>query len=148
VAVLALLGLAIPSSALSQVFEGPYYGQVVRVIDGDNFEATVELGPTISATISVRIRDIDAPELFRPRCPQERLGAIKAKDDLEYPLPAGTEIRLEDVEADSFSGRVLAVAFRQGDERGRKLEDLMLNRGTVVGWSGVGEAFDWCRDAE
>lgn len=143
------MALAAPQTAQANVFSGPYYGTVSRVIDGDNFEATVELWPTTSATVSVRIKGIDAPELFRPKCAQERLGAIEAKSDLEELLLTDeTEIRLQEVEADSFSGRVLAVVFRQKEERGRTLSELMLNRGNVVVWTGDGDDVDWCENAD
>ncbi|MGB3554695.1 MAG: hypothetical protein WBA25_08655 [Jannaschia sp.] len=114
------------------------------MIDGDNFEANVKIWPTISSTVSVRIRGLDAPELFRPDCPQEKLGAQEALADLEDLLPEGTLVRLEQVAADAFSGRVLAVVFRQGPERGRTLQELLHNRGIVQNWAPGEPAIDWC----
>ena len=131
-------------SAQADDFAGPYYGEVLRVIDGDNFEAKVDIWPTVSATVSVRIKGIDAPELFRPSCPQEKLGAMEARDDLESLLPPGTLVRLEEVQADDFSGRVVAVAYRQGPDRGRTLVELLLNRGNVVAWEPGQADVDWC----
>lgn len=135
------------NASISQVgseFEGPYFGKVTRVVDGDNFEAKVEIWPTISATVSVRVRGFDAPEKFRPQCPQERLGAAEAEQDMVEILPIGTLIRLENVVEDSFAGRVIADAFRQGPDRGRTILELMINRGNVVRWTPSDGAVDWC----
>lgn len=133
-----------PIAARADRFDGPYFGVVERVIDGDTFEATVEVWPNLSATVSVRISGIDAPELFRPQCPQERLGAQAAKEALQEIAPAGTAIRLEDVELGSFAGRVIAVAYRQGESRGRTLVELLSNRGVVEEWTSGDADVDWC----
>src|SRR5262249_6058564 len=47
---------------------------VLRVIDGDTFEAQVHVWPGMEITTKVRLRDIDAPEL-RAHCSQERVRA-------------------------------------------------------------------------
>src|SRR5215470_4926396 len=46
--------------------------EVLRVIDGDTFEARVRVWPGIDITTKVRLRNIDTPEL-RARCPDERV---------------------------------------------------------------------------
>ncbi len=139
-----LAGLLATTATFAEEFAGPYFGEVVRVIDGDNFEAKIEIWPTISSTVSVRIAGIDAPELFRPQCPQEALGARAAKEALRELIPPKTEVRLEHVEADSFSGRVLAVVYRQKLERGRTLTELLLNRDVVELWTPGDPDIDWC----
>ena len=55
--------------------------EVVRVIDGDTFEARVHLWPGLDITTRVRLRGIDAPE-FKARCNEERLRAEAARDAL------------------------------------------------------------------
>lgn len=138
---LAFLGA---STSFADSFPGPYFGEVVGIVDGDNFEARIDIWPTISATVSVRIRGIDAPEIFRPECEEERENAKKAKAVLEKLIPIGTSVRLEDVQADSFSGRVVATAYRQREERGRTLVELLLNRGVVVPWNVDEPKPVWC----
>jgi micrococcal nuclease len=128
------------------LFSGPYFGEVIRVIDGDTLEAKVELWPTISATVSVRLKGVDAPELTRPECAPEALGAKAAKEAMDEVLQPGTRIRLEAVEEDSFSGRVVADAFRQGDERGRTLVELLKRRGAICPWKPGQPDIDWCSD--
>jgi endonuclease YncB( thermonuclease family) len=49
-----------------------YPARVVRVIDGDTFEARVRVRPGLEVTTRVRLRRIDAPELHA-RCASEFL---------------------------------------------------------------------------
>src|SRR5581483_2642633 len=55
--------------------------QVVRVIDGDTFEARVNVWPGIDITTRVRLRGIDAPEMHA-RCDAEQAKARAARDAL------------------------------------------------------------------
>ena len=59
-----------PERVASAGFEGPVSADVVRVIDGDTFEANAQiwLGETIA--VRVRVAGIDAPELHA-RCEDE-----------------------------------------------------------------------------
>jgi micrococcal nuclease len=140
----AVLALGV-GNATAEEFPGPYYGEVIRVIDGDTFEAKVEIWPSLSSTVSVRLKGIDAPELRRWKCEQEKLDADDAKAKMEEILPVGTRVRLEDVESDSFAGRVVAEVLRQGDERGRTLIELLLNReAAVCPWMPSQPDVDWC----
>ncbi len=146
---LILLAAAIARVGVTRAeeFPGPYFGEVTRVIDGDTFEANVEIWPTISATVSVRLRGVDAPEIRRPKCPQESLGAKMAQEAMTDILSAGTRVRLENVENDSFAGRVVADVLRQGDERGRTLTELMRNReAPLCPWVPGQPDIDWCGD--
>ncbi|MGC1487199.1 MAG: thermonuclease family protein [Albidovulum sp.] len=135
-----------PVFAAQMEFPGPYFGEVIRVIDGDTFEAKIEIWPTISATVSVRLKGVDAPELRRSECPQERLGAAEAKDAMEDILPMGTRVRLENVEKDAFAGRVVADVFKQGEVRGSTLTTLMIRRAMVLPWVPGDPDIDWCND--
>lgn len=42
--------------------ENKYFGQVLRVLDGDTFEILIELGFGVSQKFSVRLDGIDTPE--------------------------------------------------------------------------------------
>jgi len=59
-------------------------------------------------------------------------------------LPIGTRVRLENVEVDAFSGRVVADVLRQGTDRGRTIVELMMNRGNVVLWTPDQPNIEWC----
>jgi endonuclease YncB( thermonuclease family) len=55
--------------------------EVLRVFDGDTFEARVDIWPGMQITTKVRLRGIDAPEMHA-RCDDERSKAISARDAL------------------------------------------------------------------
>jgi endonuclease YncB( thermonuclease family) len=65
-ALVAGLGLASGAAAQDSPYPGPYFGEVIRVIDGDTFEAEFGIWPSIRSVVSVRIAGIDAPGIHRP----------------------------------------------------------------------------------
>lgn len=81
--------------------------EVLRVIDGDTFEARVRVWPGIEITTKIRLRGIDAPELSKPRCQEERLKGFAAREALQAILAQG-EVRVSGVALDKYGGRVLA----------------------------------------
>jgi endonuclease YncB( thermonuclease family) len=86
-----------PASAL----RSGHPAEVVRVIDGDTFEARVRIWPGMDVTTRVRLRGIDAPELHA-RCEDERVKALAARD-----APAGGRFdRHRRVGQDKYGGRV------------------------------------------
>jgi len=87
---------------------GAYAAEVLRVLDGDTFEARVRAWPGIDITTKVRLRGIDAPEM-RARCPEERAKAEAARDALAAML-RGTEVIISRVGLDKYGGRVDADA--------------------------------------
>ena len=56
-----------------------YQAYVERIVDGDTFEATVDLGFGVSIKQTFRLRGVDTPETFRPRCEAEREHGAQAK---------------------------------------------------------------------
>ena len=67
---------------------GTHPAEVLRVIDGDTFEARVHVWPGLDITTKVRLRGIDAPEL-KAHCPAERAMAEAARDALRDMLAEG-----------------------------------------------------------
>jgi endonuclease YncB( thermonuclease family) len=97
------------ASALSRSpIAGRYPAEVLRVIDGDTFEARVHVWPGIAITTKVRLRGIDAPEM-RARCEHERIKAEAARDALRAMLVAGA-VAISSVSLDKYGGRVDADA--------------------------------------
>jgi endonuclease YncB( thermonuclease family) len=139
-----VLCLAAPVAAQQAEYAGPYLGRVVRVIDGDTFEAEVRLWPTITARVSVRLKGFDAPELLRPACEGERLQATLARAEMVGLLPEGQEIVLENVEAGSFAGRVVADVYRVATVNRVDLAMLPARRAAVRPWTPGEPAIDWC----
>ncbi len=79
---------------------------VIRIIDGDTFEAAVD-----GRTTTVRLLNVDTPETKDPDSPVECLGP-EATAGLEQLLPVGSKVRLElDVEPLDKYGRTLAGVF-------------------------------------
>jgi len=85
-----------------------YPVDVVRVIDGDTFEANVHVWPGMTIDTKVRLRDIDAPELHA-RCPDEYAKADAARTALTRILAEGG-VAISKVGIDKYGGRVDAVA--------------------------------------
>ncbi|MFF2242564.1 thermonuclease family protein [Arthrobacter sp. NPDC058130] len=79
---------------------------VIRVIDGDTFEASIN-----GEQKTVRLLNVDTPETKDPNAPVECMGP-EATKGLEQLLPVGAKIRLElDVEPLDKYGRTLAGVF-------------------------------------
>jgi endonuclease YncB( thermonuclease family) len=87
---------------------GTHPAEVLRVIDGDTFEARVHVWPGLDITTKVRLRGIDAPEL-KAHCPAERAMAEAARDALRDMLAAGA-VGVSAVTPDKYGGRVVADA--------------------------------------
>jgi endonuclease YncB( thermonuclease family) len=112
--------------------------QVLRVLDGDTFEARVGVWPGIEITTKVRLRGIDAPEL-RARCPQEHVRAVAARDALAGLLAEGA-VGISRVTHDKYGGRVVA------DASTRQTADIafaLLRGGHVRTYQG-GRRDSWC----
>ena len=86
------------------VLRSGHPAEVVRVIDGDTFEARVRVWPGMDITTRVRLRGIDAPELHA-RCDNERVKALTARDALARLLAEGS-VGISRVGQDKYGGRV------------------------------------------
>ena len=133
-----------PSTVAARTAEKPaasranHPAQVVRVLDGDTFEARVSVWPGIDITTKVRLRGIDAPEL-RAHCAEERTRAQLARDALVALLAEGA-VGITHVTPDKYGGRVVA------DAATRKTADIsaaLLHAGLVRRYAG-GRRESWC----
>ena len=68
-----------------------YPAEVLRVIDGDTFEARLRVWPGLEVVTKVRLAGIDAPELSA-RCAREHALAAQARDRPSLPsmIPGGS----------------------------------------------------------
>jgi endonuclease YncB( thermonuclease family) len=114
--------------------------EVLRVIDGDTFEARVHVWPGLDITTKVRLRGIDAPEL-RARCAAERTMAEAARDALGAMLAEGT-VGISGVTLDKYGGRVVADA---GTRSIPNVSSEMLAKGHARRYAG-GRRHGWCDD--
>jgi endonuclease YncB( thermonuclease family) len=115
-----------------------YPAEVVRIIDGDTFQARVQVWPGLSVDTKVRLRGIDAPELHA-RCADEYAKAQAARAALETILAAGG-VTISRVGIDKYGGRVDAsVATRDAAD----VSAALLNGGWARSYDG-GRRGSWC----
>jgi endonuclease YncB( thermonuclease family) len=112
--------------------------EVMRVLDGDTFEARVNLWPGLEITTRVRLRGIDAPEM-KARCGEERAKAEAARDALRNLLDQG-DVGISHVTLDKYGGRVLADASTRVTPN---ISEALLDAGAVRPYSG-GRREGWC----
>ena len=112
--------------------------QVVRVLDGDTFEARVNVWPGIDITTKVRLRGIDAPEI-RARCNHELARARAARDALAAMLAEGA-VGISRVMPDKYGGRVVADASTHNTA---DVSAALLRSGAVRSYGG-GRREPWC----
>jgi endonuclease YncB( thermonuclease family) len=117
---------------------GIYPAEVLRIADGDTFEARVQVWPGIAITTLVRLRGIDTPEL-KARCPVERVKAEAARAKLTSILAAGS-VELSRVGLDKFGGRIDAAASTRSTP---DVSAAILQAGLGRSYSG-GRREGWC----
>lgn len=117
---------------------GPYEAEVVRVIDGDSFEARVTIWLDQEALTVARLAGIDTAERSAP-CLGARLAANAARAFLAARIE-GRRVRLSDIARDKYGGRILA---RAAGEDGRDLGALLAAYGLARPYDG-GRRASWC----
>ena len=115
-----------------------YPAEVLRVIDGDTFEARVRIWPGTDVTTRVRLRGIDAAELHA-RCDEERVKAVAAREALTSLLAEGT-VGISGVGIDKYGGRVDADV---STARTSSVAAAMLSAGYARAYNG-GRRAGWC----
>lgn len=117
---------------------GRYPVDVLRVVDGDTFEARVHIWPGLDLTTRVRLRSIDAPEL-KAKCEPERLRAEAARDTLRTILNE-RDVSIWSVGPDKYFGRIVAEASTRKTEN---VSAAMRGRGVARDYAG-GRRTGWC----
>jgi endonuclease YncB( thermonuclease family) len=128
-----------PAAESPKLVRGSHPADVLRVLDGDTFEARVRVWPGIEITTKVRLRGIDAPELGGARCPEERTKAEAARDALKAMLAEG-DVAVMRVGLDKYGGRVLADAATGTTP---DISAAMLAKGLARPYAG-GRRDSWC----
>ena len=115
-----------------------YPAEVLRVIDGDTFEARVRVWPGLDVDTKVRLRDVDAAELHA-RCAAELAKAQAARDALAAMLAEG-DVAISRVGIDKYGGRVdAAVSTRHTAD----ISAALLKGGYARSYDG-GKRGTWC----
>jgi len=121
-----------------EALPGSHPAEVLRVIDGDTFEARVRVWPGMDITTRVRLRGIDAPELHA-RCEDERTKAVAARDALARILREGA-VGVMHVGQDKYGGRVDADVSTAATP---DVSAALLERGLARRYFG-GRRASWC----
>lgn len=112
--------------------------EVVRVIDGDTFEARVHLWPGLDMTTRVRLRGIDAPEM-KGACADEMRMAEAATEALRSQLGGGG-VAIFNIGPDKYNGRVVADV---ATPRTTSVSQALLASGHARPYQG-GRRAGWC----
>ena len=112
--------------------------EVIRVLDGDTFEARVRVWPGMDVTTRVRLRGIDAPEMHA-RCDDERVKAEAARDALAALLKEGG-VGISNIRQDKYGGRVDADASTAATS---DVSAALFNGGYARRYAG-GKRQGWC----
>jgi endonuclease YncB( thermonuclease family) len=115
-----------------------YPAEVLRVIDGDTFEARVHVWPGLDVNTKIRLRNIDAPELHA-RCPDELAKAQAARTALETMLATGA-VTVSRIGIDKYGGRVDALAATRDTP---DISAALLSGGFARSYDG-GRRGSWC----
>jgi len=118
-----------------------HFVEVLRVIDGDTFEARVHLWPGLDMTTRVRLRGIDAPEL-KAACAEETRMAEAASEALRAQL-AGGDVAIFNIGPDKYNGRVVADAATRSTP---SVANALLAAGHARQYQG-GRRGGWCGTA-
>jgi micrococcal nuclease len=102
-----------------------YKAKITRVVDGDTFDAEVDLGFGIVARHRFRVADIDTPETWRPINESEAAHGEKASDRAKA-LLEGKTLTLVTKKKSGIYGRYSAVVTL---EDGRDFATVMIDEG-------------------
>jgi len=132
--------IAQPETALAHRLDQNivYPIEVIRIIDGDTFEARVRVWPGLDVDTHVRLRGIDAAEL-RARCGDELARAQAARAALQTILAEGV-VSISRVGIDKYGGRVDARVATRGTA---DVSAAMLAGGFARAYDG-GKRGTWC----
>ncbi len=109
---------------------GPFRGVIQRVVDGDTLYILLDCSFSIYTFHSIRIANIDSPELFSGP-PEERARGKAAKEYLESIAPPGTKCLLRTDKDKTTFGRYLASILLPN---GTDMANEMVRAGYAV-WS-------------
>ena len=117
-----------------------YAWPVVKVVDGDTVkvDASADMPPEL-ASINVRLRGVDTPETWRPKCDSERKAGRAATAFVKRRVAEAKSIVVRDPEWGKFGGRVIANLILDG----RALSVLLIEAGHGRAYDG-GKHAAWC----
>lgn len=97
-----------------------YKAIITRVVDGDTFDAIVDLGFTVSVKQRLRLKDVDTPETWRPKTTAEAEHGSKATSFVKE-LIEGKSVTLKSVKAAVYSRYEAYITLPDGRDLGTLL---------------------------
>jgi len=79
-----------------------YKAIITRVVDGDTYDAEIDLGFNIKVKQRLRLKDVDTPETWRPKTESERAHGMKASQYV-MELIEGQQVTLTSVKSAVYS---------------------------------------------
>ena len=127
--------LAVPAVAAD------YEWTVVRVVDGDTVkvDASADMPPEL-ASVAVRLRDVDTPETWKPKCESERRAGEAATAFTKAAVTKAGSIVVRDPSWGKYGGRVIANLVLDG----QTLSAMLIEAGHGRAYAG-GRRQSWCR---
>lgn len=116
--------------------------KIVEVIDGDTIKvdfSALRSYPPLNI-VSIRIRGIDTPESYRPKCDEERELGLKAKQFVVDLIGSRSIIRVSDYEWGKFGGRIVGRV----SVKGKDIATELINAGLAVKYHGGTKTHSWC----
>ncbi len=132
------IGFVSAWSASAENLQGPISAEVLRIVDGDTIKVKAMIWVDQTVEVSVRLRGIDAPELYRPKCSNEKALARDAKAAVIASSPVGSRVTFSDIKRDKYGGRVIA-SVQTSDGEG--LSERLLAQGQAIAY---GARKPWC----
>lgn len=135
-AIAVALAVALPEPATG----GDYDWPVVRVIDGDTVQvdAGADMPPEL-ASLAVRLRGVDTPEIGKPECEAERRAGNAATAFTKAALARAGRVLVRDPAWGKYGGRVIANLVLDGET----LSAMLIAAGHGRPYS-RGRRQDWC----
>lgn len=140
--VLAILLVLFLVCAFAIVVKGEEFYNVIfhSCYDGDTCTVTIPyVTPFFGSKISVRVRNIDTPEI-RGHCEKESVLAKQIAVYVNEILRAGTVVHLKNIERGKYF-RIVADIYIDGVSLG----DLLLDKGYAVQYDGGTKTYNWCQ---
>ena len=108
---------------------------VLKVVDGDTIDASIDLGFDISLSKRIRLAGIDTPE-SRTRDLEEKALGLESKEWLKKALEGAKDIIIKTEKPDSTEkyGRIIGHLFINGQET--SLNNQMITSGYALAYDG------------
>jgi micrococcal nuclease len=99
-----------------------YNAAVVRVVDGDTIDVSIDLGFKIFSVQRIRLKGVDTPEIYGRTTPEEKELGKAASEYVKELLPVGKQIVVETSKNKKGKyGRYLAVIWVDGQSLNQML---------------------------